>query len=51
MVTTNIDGNWKSVEGTLAEILTELNNDNVKKMDNVELVHDGTDYTALYYTA
>lgn len=49
MVTTNTDGNWKSVEGTLVEILNELNTDNVKKLDQAQMFHDGTNYVAVYY--
>lgn len=49
MATVNTDGNWKSVEGTLVEIIAELNSDNVKKLDQAQVFHDGTNYVAVYY--
>jgi len=49
-VTTNVEGNWKTAQGTLSEILGQLNSDNVKK-EKVEFAFDSGsgNYTALYY--
>lgn len=50
-VTTNTDGNWKSAQGTLSEVLSELNSDDAKKSDVVSFEYDSgnSNFVAVYW--
>lgn len=49
MATTGVSGDWKYIQGTMGEVLSELNTDDVKWDDLDSFTHDGTNFVALYY--
>lgn len=51
MVTTNSDGGWKSVQGTLTEVLNQLNTDNVKRDDVIGFSYDSgaSNFVVVYW--
>lgn len=51
-VSTNQSGSWKSAEGTIAEVLGQLDTDSVGRQDVYMFAQDGTDnIVAVYYNA
>lgn len=50
-VTTNSDGNWRSAQGTLSEVLGQLNSDDVKRSDVVSFEYDNgsSNFVAVYW--
>jgi len=47
-VTTNDYGKWRTAEGSLAEVVGQLDSDERTTGDIVSFEYDGTDYSAVY---
>lgn len=47
-VTTSDYGKWRTAEGTLAEVMGQVDSDGRTPEDFVGFEHDGTDYTVVY---